>query len=50
VKLQLIRRGIAKGRTPFIGASSATFIYVRREVVLTYFTNEDENERVWTDF
>jgi hypothetical protein len=45
VKLQLIRVGKAKGMTPFIGASSVTFIYIRREVVLTYFINEDENER-----
>jgi hypothetical protein len=50
VKLQPIRVGKVKGMTPFMGASSATFIYVRREVVLTYFTNEDENERFWTDF
>jgi hypothetical protein len=45
VKLQLIRVGKVKGITPFIGASSATFIYVRKEVILTYFINEDENKR-----
>jgi hypothetical protein len=45
VKLQLIRVRKVKRITPFIGVSSVTFIYIRREVILTYFINKDENER-----
>jgi hypothetical protein len=45
VKLQLIKVRKVKGITPFISASSATFIYIRRKVILTYFINEDENKR-----
>jgi hypothetical protein len=48
-KLQLIRAGRALGMTLYIGASSATFIYVRREAVLMYFIVKERIEAFETE-
>lgn len=49
-KLQPIRVEIALITTLDGGVSSATCTYVEREVVLTYFTNKDQNEGFRIDF
>jgi hypothetical protein len=49
-KLQPIGVGIALIMTLDGGVSSATCAYVEREVVLTYFTNKEQNEDFRIDF
>jgi hypothetical protein len=47
--LQLIKAGKALGISPFIGVSSATFIYIRSVVVLMYFIVEERIESFKTE-
>jgi hypothetical protein len=40
-KLQLIKAKKALGMTLYLGVSSATFIYIKRKVILMYFIVEE---------